>query len=164
MADYRDARIAQLEAEVAALRERGAKSEARRPGRALAEALEQQTATAEILHVIASAPTVALPVLEAILHSATRLVASTDALIHILDGEDLRTAGYGVFSDSVRAASREVLVGRRRPPCAQRRRTSRSRIVGSDVPCRVPECWLRRQACAAVNVPLLREGEAIGVL
>ena len=56
MADDRDARIAQLEAEVAALREIEATltDEVERLRPALAESLEQQTATAEVLRVIAS--------------------------------------------------------------------------------------------------------------
>ena len=56
MADDLHARIAQLEAENAALRERDAKSEQRanRAEAALAAALEQQTATADVLRVIAS--------------------------------------------------------------------------------------------------------------
>ena len=90
------ATVEQLRAELAVARQREATLVAengmlRDVNAALAtersEALEQQTATADVLRVIASSPTVALPVLEAILHSATRLVASPHALIHILDGE-----------------------------------------------------------------------------
>ena len=79
-------RIQQLEAE---LREARAENDAvrqrelsligevERRDRALAEAREQQTATADVLRVIASSPTNAQPVIEAIIESAARFGASS---------------------------------------------------------------------------------------
>ncbi len=62
----------------------------------LTEALEQQTATAEILRVISTSPTNLQPVLEAVVKSAARFCAAPDASIFRLDGDNLRSdAHYG---------------------------------------------------------------------
>src|SRR5581483_9563452 len=65
-------------AEVTFLRQReaGLIDEVEQRDRALAEAVEQQTATADILRIIASSPTDAQPVLNAITQSAMRLSES----------------------------------------------------------------------------------------
>jgi two-component system NtrC family sensor kinase len=54
------------------------------------EALEQQTATADILRVIASSPTDLQPVMEAVAESAARVCGATDSSIFRLDREHLR--------------------------------------------------------------------------
>src|SRR5215212_969286 len=71
MADDRDARIAQLEAENAALR-------------------EQQAATAEILRVIASSPTDLRAVLDAVADNAARLCECDSVSIFRVESESLR--------------------------------------------------------------------------
>jgi len=64
--------------------------------RELSEALEQQTATSEILHVMASSPTDLQPVLDAVAENAAQLCGANDAQIRLVDGDVLRVmALYG---------------------------------------------------------------------
>ena len=60
----------------------------------LKESLEQQTATSEILGVIASSPTDIQPVLDAIAQSAARVCGSDDATIRLLDGDEYFLAAH----------------------------------------------------------------------
>ena len=62
----------------------------------LKESLEQQTATSEILGVIASSPTDIQPVLDAVAETAARLCDARDVLIDRIDGDALEhVATYG---------------------------------------------------------------------
>src|SRR5215475_8291573 len=57
--------------------------------RALGEALEQQTATSEILRVISQSPTDVQPVFDAIVASSVRLCAAKFGVVFRFDGDTL---------------------------------------------------------------------------
>jgi GAF domain-containing protein len=78
----RGSSVADLQEQVAALT------------RELREALEQQTATSEILGVIAASPTNIQPVLEAIAESGCRLCEAYDSAIFLREGERLRVRAH----------------------------------------------------------------------
>ena len=63
-------------------------------GRALTEALEQQTATSEILRVISSSPTDAQPVFEAIVRSVVRLCNARFANVFRLENDVVHLAAH----------------------------------------------------------------------
>src|SRR5262245_55893471 len=91
MADDPYARIAQLEADVARF-----SAELERSRDETSAARAEQAATAEVLRVIASATADLDQVLSAVAERAMRLCAASNALIFVVNGDEVqRTAGAG---------------------------------------------------------------------
>ncbi len=131
------------------------------------EALERQTASANILKAIASSPTDVTPVLDAIVESACELCEAYDAVVFLRDGDRLSyKAHHGpipVVFDDKRPISRDYLAGR---------------AVIDKVPIHVGDVFSEEGAEFLVArelsrsggirsilcVPLLRENESIGAI
>jgi signal transduction histidine kinase len=134
--------------------------------RDLTEALEQQSATAEILRVISSSPTDVQPVLDAIAKTAARLCGATDAHIWRVEGEALRlAASYGStpIAVDVRPLDRDVIPGR----AVLERRTINiedlAAVIETDFPAH-KDSQIRTGTRSVLVTPLVREGAGIGVI
>jgi GAF domain-containing protein len=133
--------------------------------RDLTEALEQQTATSEILRVIASSPTDIQPVLDVVVESAARLCDATDAAINLVDGDDLRPAAiYGsIPSPGPTRITRGTPVGR----AILERKTTHVHDLAAEIETAYPDSRHRQEISGVRTMlvtPLLREGVSIGAI
>ena len=133
--------------------------------RELSEALEQQTATSEILGVIAASPTDIQPVLQAVAESACRICEAYDSVIRLCEGELL----------SVRAHHGPIPVDFGGSPIGRgwvtgRAFVDREPVHVHDLQAAADEfpdgsAYARRFGHRTIlAVPLVRENEAIGAL
>jgi len=76
--------------------------------RDLTEALDQQTATSEILRTIAHAQTDVQPVFDAIVHSAARLLRGHGAALTLIAGDQIELAAFTSTDDAGNAAVRAI--------------------------------------------------------
>ena len=150
-----------------ALEQQTATAELQQPrARELAESLEQQTATAEILQVIASSPTNLQPVLDAVVQNAARVCGADDVVLARLDGDVLRfAAGVGPvpkLAPGERApSSRGSVAGR----AVVDRRTVHIHDLEAEPEAEFSEAKARQRLVGFRTVlatPLLREGIPIG--
>jgi GAF domain-containing protein len=137
--------------------------------RDLTEALEQQTATSEILRVIASSPTDVQPVLAVVAESAARLCEAADANIYRIEDEGYRlVASYGSMVIPVRDTVRPLIRGL--PPgraMIDRDVVHIVDLMSPEAQAEFPEAWSFNQVARLRTVlaaPLLREGVAIGAI
>jgi signal transduction histidine kinase len=136
--------------------------------RELTEALEQQTATGEILRVLSRSPTDPQPVFDAIAAAALKLCDASSANVFTFDGELLHAAAIVVVSPEGAEAVRRLYP---RPPdrgtAASRAVLTRSLVAIHDVLLDPdyafqggPQWGFR----SVLGVPLMREGAPIGAI
>ena len=133
-----------------------------------AEALEQQTATAEILRVIASSPTSVEAVFDTILANALRLCDTPNGGIFTFDGQAFHVAAAAHWADEFLASLREeaILPG---PETPLRRvgldlRPSHVADIFGDPSFSPPEIYRREGMRTSLAVPMLKEGRLVGAL
>jgi GAF domain-containing protein len=137
--------------------------------RRLAEALEQQGATSEILRAISTSPTDIRPVFETIAQSALNLCRASSAGVFMREGALIHVAALASVSPQGAEAIRNAFP---RPPShesAACRAVLTGHIVGipdvlADADYRIGEAALASGFRSTLSVPLLQQGRAIGAI
>jgi GAF domain-containing protein/DNA-binding response OmpR family regulator len=136
--------------------------------RQVTEALEQQTATAEVLRVIASSPTDPQAVLDAIAGSAVPLCGADRAAITVVEGDRLRAVTHaGNVGPFPPAFPLGTLLPFGRGTVMGRAIIDRRTVHVSDIDVsqsEFPDVPNPREPGARLGVPLLREGVPIGCI
>jgi signal transduction histidine kinase/putative methionine-R-sulfoxide reductase with GAF domain len=135
----------------------------------LKESLEQQTATSEILGVIASSPTDIQPVLDVVAENAARLCDASEVNIYRLQGSEYRiVAARGNLPIPRREEARPLIRGL--PPgraMIDREAVHIHDMSSAEAQAEFPEAWAMVKTLGfrtVLAVPLLREGIAIGAI
>jgi signal transduction histidine kinase len=134
----------------------------------LSESLEQQTATGNILGVIASSPTDIQPVLDAVAESAARLSGAEDALIFRVEGDSIRrVASSGPMAAQVelepRPLVRTIVTGRAILEC----QTIQALDSDPEFETQFPDSrahFKRLGFRTLLATPMVREGVALGAI
>jgi two-component system, NtrC family, sensor kinase len=135
---------------------------------ALAEALDQQTATAEILRAISASPSDVSPVFRAIVRSATRLCDATFGTVFRFDGELITVAAnQDLTAEEIAITNTVFPAPATRGIAAGRAIVDRAVVHITDIR-NDPDYVARAPVNAlgyrtALAVPMLREGTPIGV-
>jgi GAF domain-containing protein len=136
----------------------------------LTEALEQQTATAEILRAISGSTTDVQPVFEAIAENAVRLSGALFGSVQRFDGELIHEAALHNYSPAALEFSR------RNFPIRPSRQAFSGRAILDRAVVHVPDVSQDRERLharalaevvgvrSALSVPMLREGSPIGAI
>ena len=130
------------------------------------EALERETATSEILRVMAASPTEVQPVLDAIAESAARVCGASDAHVYRVEGDVLKQWAHfgpipGLAPGEALPLSRGSVIGR---SILDRRAIHMKDALDLDpneypISAKLQQRWAYR---TALSVPLIRHGIGIG--
>jgi two-component system, NtrC family, sensor kinase len=140
--------------------------------RDLTEALEQQTATSQVLQVISSSPGELEPVFESMLANATRLCGAKFGILNLYDGEAFTNAAFHGVPEALHARLHELIRPHPRSGLAEIART-RQVVQIEDITARLP---YRERSPAVVAladlggartlllVPMLQDDKLIGAI
>ena len=134
----------------------------------LSEALEQQTATSDVLNVISRSPTNTQPVFDAIVESAARLCDAVFSMVWLYDGKlQHYAAGYNI-------ASKELAYVAKAYPKPPDRLVTGGRAILDGKIVHIPDVAKDREYAqelaaagnwrATLAVPMLRDGKPIGAI
>jgi GAF domain-containing protein len=141
--------------------------------RDLSEALEQQTATSEVLQVISSSPGELQPVFEAMLANATRVCGAKFGTLYLYDGDAFHaTAFHNAPPEFIASRTRAAL---HPPPDSTLGRAARTRQVAHVVDSTKREVYRERDPFVVagaelggyrtiMSVPMLKEDKLVGVI
>ena len=137
----------------------------------LAESLDQQTATSEILRVISASPTDVQPIFDAIVRSASRLCGGEYAIVTRYDGELLHLAAQHNPRPGTADATAKFFpqVPRRETSITARALIDAAVVHVSDINTEelgpsARETYRRISLRAVIAVPMVYEGRPIGVV
>ena len=140
--------------------------------RELSEALEQQTATSQVLQVISSSPGELEPVFEAMLANATRLCGAKFGILNLYDGEAFTNAAFHGVPEALHARLHELIRPHPRSGLAEIART-RQVVQIEDITARLPYRELSPAVVALADlggartlllVPMLQDDKLIGAI
>jgi len=138
------------------------------------EALEQQTATSEVLRLISSLPGELAPVFEAILANATRICSAKFGSMYLREGDGFRIVAMHNAPAAFAEARRRQPVVRPRSGTGMHRVSAVKRTVHI-IDLKAEQSYLERDPMATnmveragartlINVPMLKDGELVGVI
>jgi signal transduction histidine kinase len=132
------------------------------------EALEQQTATADILRVISSSPTGLQPVFDTILANAVRLCETSFAGLYLYDGEFINPValrgGTAEFLEYLKTIRRRPSPKAPTELAALQRRVVHTLDRLAEPSFRLTQSHRTEDVRTVLAVPLLRENDLMGVL